>query len=305
MGNNSRTIVPHHWHWLMYSAKSAGVTGNMANCCRQLSEVLENVANLQTTRSLHEKKAQRASYTGNSAQRAQRDSYYIESEDEEEEACWMQLDPTVEEGHIVKLTAPNTLSKHFDESAAKEVSEKSAQAQELIHGETSKLHRLEPPVAGPVSIAADENRDKSQITLLDTEGELAPGNRSAQPVLSTHPTNIKKIQSPPYAPHLSGKIFASSAYSMPYKCNHCGRGLKNADSKAHHENACSKYYKQRNTAARDRQARSPLKVPSQIPRGYRVLNAPKDRDAHRVVPTWSITHKTTRERPLVFLDYLH
>merc|ERR1712166_1363974 len=102
------TIVPQHG--LIYSAKSAGVTGN--------------VANLQTTRSLHEKKAQRASYTGNSAQRAQRDSYYIESEDEEEEACWMQLDPTVEEGHIVKLTAPNTL-KHFDESAAKEVSEKS------------------------------------------------------------------------------------------------------------------------------------------------------------------------------------
>merc|ERR1712166_796427 len=138
------TIVPQHG--LIYSAKSAGVTGN--------------VANLQTTGSLHEKKAQRASYTGNSAERAQRDSYYIDSEDEEEEAGWMQLDPTIEEGHSVKLTAPNTLSKHFDESAAKEVSEKSAQAQELIHGETSKLHRLEPLVS------ADENRDKSHIALL-------------------------------------------------------------------------------------------------------------------------------------------
>ena len=72
---------------------------------------------------------------------------------------------------------------------------------------------------------------------------------------------------------------------MPYKCNHCGRRLKNADSKAHHENACSKYYKQRNTVARDRQARSPLKVPSQFPQGYRVLSAAKDRDAHRVIPT--------------------
>ena len=173
------------------------------------------------------------------------------------------------------------------------------------------LDKPQPPVTEPVYKAAVGGRDTAPMALVDTEvskqartahqlltdrgmplqGELATRNRSEQATSSTHPTDVKKTQM--YAPYLSGKTYASSAYSMPYECSHCGRGLKNADSKAHHENVCLKYYKQQSIVARDRQARSPLKVPSQIPQGYRVLSAPKDRDAHRVIPTWSITHKTT------------
>ena len=135
----------------------------MANRCRQLSEVLDN---LQNTRSLHNKK--NISLCENSAQRAQRDSYYTDSE--EEELCWMGcLDPMSEEGHSVKHTAQNTLSKHLDESAAKEVSEKSTQKKELDHGETSKMQNQEPPVAALVSVAADEDSDTSQTALFDTE----------------------------------------------------------------------------------------------------------------------------------------
>ena len=152
-----------------------------------MSEVLDNMAHLQTNPSLHATKF--ISLCENSAQRPQRDSDYRESSDEEY-LGWMQLDKMPEEGYTVKLTAQNALSKHFDAPAAKDGSEKLAQAnKKLVQGrrerlsssgatnvtiETSTLHTSAPPAAEPVSIAAAEDSDKAQTALAENEVSKQP-----------------------------------------------------------------------------------------------------------------------------------